>query len=96
MRPISKRHLARLLAYQLRDAACHGQGVWWSEQEAKVDQADSVTGAVDAAAAAISLCARCPVVDICAQRAEIDSYDGIAAGTVYHNGRPARAIPVAS
>ena len=34
----------------------------------------------------MALCGGCPETDRCAQRAELDSYTGLAAGAAYLNG----------
>lgn len=41
-----------------------------------------------AAQSAAALCEHCPVLAACARWAETEQYTGLAAGTVYENGRP--------
>lgn len=86
MRPISRSFLAQQLTHELAAAECRGQGDWWSEQEAGVEHASTAGDAAAAARAAIAVCDHCPVWLVCAERAELDRYDGIAAGAIYRNG----------
>lgn len=86
MRPISKAHLAKQMAAAITEASCEEQGRAWSDWEAAHAAASSPTQATAAAADAMALCAGCPETDRCAQRAELDSYTGLAAGAAYLNG----------
>ena len=86
MRPISKAHLARQLAAAIIDAACEEQGSAWSGWEVEHASASTPTQAAAAAAEAMALCGVCAETDRCAQRAELDSYTGLAAGAAYLNG----------
>ena len=86
MRPISKAHLARQLAAAIAEAACEEQGAAWSGWEVAHASASTPSQAEAAAAAAMALCGGCPETDRCAQRAELDSYTGLAAGAAYLNG----------
>jgi hypothetical protein len=89
MRPVSKAFLARQLTLAITHAACKGKGEWWSEHEADHSAATTPPAAVEAAGPALDLCSRCPKIDqvLCAERAELDDYTGLAAGAVYLNGR---------
>lgn len=98
MRGISRVVLARQLHEAIvRDgrAACGGLGEWWSEQEAAHAAAASGQASAVAAAPAMRLCGECPEISRCAERAELDSYTGLAAGAAYCNGRakPTRVVP---
>ena len=86
MRPISKAHLARQLAAAITEAACEKQGSAWSDWEVAHASANTPPQAEAAAAPAMALCGGCPETDRCAQRAELDSYTGLAAGAAYLNG----------
>lgn len=86
MRPISRAFFAQQLTHELADAECRGQGDWWSEQEAGVEHASTAGDAATGARAAIAVCEYCPVWLVCAERAELDHYHGIAAGAIYRNG----------
>lgn len=80
-------HLARQAAAEIHDAECKYLGVWWSEQEAAHSSAPSPRAAAAAAKPALGLCGLCTQTNLCAVRAELDAYTGLAAGTVYVNGR---------
>lgn len=89
MRPISKRVLVRQLAMAIaRDgrAQCSGRPEWWSDREAAHAAALNRRQAVIAAAPAMALCARCPLVTDCGLRAQLDEYTGLAASGAYVNG----------
>ena len=86
MRPISRAHLARQLAAAITDAACEEQGSAWSGWEVAHASASTPVAAAAAADAAMTLCSGCPETERCAQRAELDSYTGLAAGAAYLNG----------
>ena len=88
MRPISRAFLARQLTAAIKHPACKDLGMWWSEQEAAHAVATTTASAAAAAWPALSLCDECPLVDrmLCAERAELDDYTGLAAGAVYQNG----------
>lgn len=94
MRPISRVFRARqILADIVRDgaAACDGLGPWWSTIEDAHAAATSPEAAERAAAPAIALCTTCPEGGLdgrCALRAALDSYDGLAAGEAWVDGRP--------
>ncbi len=93
MRGVSRRvlaqHLAMMIAAEDR-AECRGSGKWWSEREAAHAAASSRLEAAAAAAPAVALCARCPVIGRCGELAQVDSYTGLAAGAAYIDGRELR------
>ena len=62
----SGRQIARYLANNSPDAACHHLGHWWTEQEANHRAARNPSAAVAAAEPALPLCARCPLQSACA------------------------------
>ncbi len=87
MRPISRVHLARQLTAQIVDAACDGMGEQWSAWEAAHAAAPTNEAKAAAAAPALVLCRRgCPEVQLCAERARVDSYTGLAAGDAWTDG----------
>jgi len=89
MRPISRRVLVRQLAMAIaRDgrAQCRGPSEWWSAREAAHSNASSRFQASAAAAPAMILCSRCPLITHCGLRAQLDEYTGLAAGGPYVNG----------
>jgi hypothetical protein len=81
--------LARQLAYAItagERAACRGRGRWWTEREEAHATARSQLAAEAAAAPAMALCVRCPVLDDCRSLAELDAYTGLSAGAAYVGG----------
>lgn len=88
MRGISRTVLAQDLAASITDGNCQGHGRDWTNWE--TDHAAAVTAAQRTVAAtpALRLCDTCPVVDQCAQLAELTAYTGLAANTAYRNGDP--------
>lgn len=84
----SDAYLARHVTAQIEDAACKGKGLWWSRQEATHAAASTSAEAESATVDAFEICAGCTQVDLCRQRAELDRYTGLAAGSVFLNGRP--------
>lgn len=86
MRPISRAHLARQLAASIREAQCEGLSRSWSDWEAAHAAAITSDQAAAAAAPAVALCAGCAEVDRCAERARLDLYTGLAAGSAWVNG----------
>jgi hypothetical protein len=89
MRPISRHVLAQQLANIIArtgTAACQGRGQWWSEREAEHAAATTRSAAVLAAAPAMELCARCPIVASCTELATLDQYTGLAAGAAVFRG----------
>ncbi len=87
MRPISRVHLARQITAQIVDAACDGMGEQWSAWEAAHAAAQTNTDKAAAAAPALALCrGGCPELAPCAERAEVDSYTGLAAGDAWTDG----------
>jgi len=89
VRPISRRVLVRQLAMAIaRDgrAQCSGRPRWWSEREAAHAAAVTRRQAELAAAPAMALCVRCPLVADCGLRAQLDEYTGLAASGAYANG----------
>ena len=91
----SGRQIARNLANNSPDAACHRLGDWWAEQEAKHRAARNPSAAVAAAEPALRLCARCPLQSACADWAVTFAYTGLAAGATYRHGRRPDADEVA-
>jgi len=83
----SGRQIARYLANNTPDAACHRLGHWWAEQEANHRAARTPPAAVAAAEPAVRLCARCPLQSACADWATTFAYTGLAAGAAYRHGR---------
>ena len=75
----SGRQIARYLANNTPDAACHRLGHWWAEQEANHRAATSDATAAAAAEPALRLCARCPLLAACADWATTFAYTGLAA-----------------
>lgn len=89
MRPISRRVLNQQQAFaftQADTAPCRGLGQWWSQREAAHNTARTPHDAEAAAAPALQLCSRCPIVDACAEFADVAEYTGLAAGAVYFDG----------
>ena len=78
--------LARAAAARLDGAACREQGELWAAQEAAHKSAEGQPAAAAAAAPLLALCARCPVVPLCAQWAQVDAYTGVAAGQAWVDG----------
>jgi len=91
----SGRQIARYLANNSPDAACHRLGHWWAEQEANHRAARNPSAAVAAAEPALRLCARCPLLAECADWAVTFAYTGLAAGAAYRHGRRPDADEVA-
>ncbi len=89
MRPVSRRVLAQQLANVIArsgTAACQGRGQWWSEREVEHAAATTRSAAVAAAAPAMELCARCPIVASCTELVTLDQYTGLAAGAAVFRG----------
>jgi len=89
VRPISRRFLNQQQAAaiaQAETAPCRGLGTWWSQREAAHNAASTRRAAEAAAAPALQLCTRCPIVDACAEFATSAEYTGLAAGAVYFDG----------
>lgn len=89
------RQIARYLANNSPDAACHHLGHWWAEQEADHRAATSDGRSAAAAEPALRLCARCPLLAACADWATTFAYTGLAAGAAYRRGRQPDADEVA-
>lgn len=83
---ISDEVLARQAANRLVAAACVSMGPEWSRREQAHEKAATPTDAITAAAPLVLVCRRCPIVDECATWAVLDSYTGIAAGTLWVKG----------
>ena len=86
MRPISRAHLARQIAAAIRDPQCEGQSRAWTDWETAHAAAATPDQAAAAAAPAVALCAGCPETTRCVERAQLDSYTGLAAGWAWVNG----------
>lgn len=80
-------YLAQQVIFEIDGAACKGRGKWWSRQEVRHAAARTREEAAVAATPALKLCRRCPFYDECEQWAQLDNYTGLAAGSVYINGR---------
>lgn len=83
---ISEEVLARQAANRLFAAACVGMGRTWSEHEAKHEQATTPAEAARAAAPLVRVCRECPIMAECRTWATLDSYTGIAAGSLWVKG----------
>lgn len=86
---MSSRHdvfLARQIAAEIT-GNCKGSRDWWSSHEAQLNVATTPAEAEAATRDPIALCSTCPGYDLCEQWAQLDDYTGIAAGSVYINGR---------
>lgn len=94
MRPVSRAHLARQIAAAIREAQCEGQSRAWTGWETAHAAATTPGEAAVAAAPAVAVCAGCPETARCVERAELDSYTGLAAGSAWVNGvrRPTSAV----
>lgn len=89
MRPVSRQVLAQQRATAIArsgTAACRGRGPWWSDRELEHAAATSPSAAVAAAAPAMELCGRCPMLAACAELAALDQYTGLAAGAALFGG----------
>ena len=66
--------------------ACEGMPSWYWDATAERD-----------ATKALSICARCPVTDWCADvvRPSSSFFDGVAAGRVYRNGKDVGGLDLA-
>lgn len=88
MRGISRTVIARDASGRVEDAACTGASARWTELEGHHERARTST---DSAAAVDAVrrefCAGCPAIAACRNWAEIEQYDGLAAGAVYSGGR---------
>ncbi len=69
-----------------RGAACGNTGFLWDDAEIAHRQARSEARRNEAAAPAMRLCARCPVLGACAVLAQADHYTGLIAGGHYVDG----------
>lgn len=83
---ISQEVLARQAANRLFAAACVGMGPLWSQREAMHEQATTPEEAVQAAAPLVRVCRQCPIMAECRTWAVLDSYTGIAAGSLWVKG----------
>lgn len=79
-------HLARQIAAQI-DGRCKYRRDWWTTHESRLHAASTPTEAEAATTGPIRLCRTCLGYDLCEQWAQFDAYTGIAAGSVYINGR---------
>jgi len=82
---------ASALARRLTDTPCARRGQWWAQREAAVEHLEGQHAPppriTEAALPAITVCESCAVRELCAARARLDRYTGIAAGAQYRNGR---------
>lgn len=65
---------------------CRGLGRLWDRQEALQQNARSRGEAMEAARPLLEVCQACPIVNECRIWAIEDSYTGVAAGSVWHEG----------
>ena len=84
------RSLAQHAAWNLTAAQCRDLTLHWATLEADYRAAASPTEAQQHLDASRLICDGCPVAEPCAERARLDRYTGIAAGTGYTNGRAHR------
>lgn len=80
-------YLAQQLVFEINGAPCKGRGKWWSQREVLHAKAITREEAAAATRPALKLCRRCPFYEECEQWAQLDEYTGLAAGSVYINGR---------
>lgn len=73
-------------AAALDDAECKGHGADWTRAEHAYRAARNPDDAEAAAWVVLTLCAACPVAELCTEWAEVDRYTGLAAGSVYTDG----------
>lgn len=78
---------AQVASQRLIAAECRDLGWLWNRQEALLSEASTRAEAIDAARPLIEVCLTCPIVNECRAWAVEDSYSGVAAGTVWHEGR---------
>lgn len=83
---ISQEVLARQAASRLIAASCVGMGRRWSQLEARHEQATTPSEAARAAAPLVEVCRQCPISAECRTWAVLDSYTGIAAGSLWVKG----------
>jgi len=88
MRGISRTVLAQDLAATITDGNCKGHSSDWTSWETAYAAAVTPEQRRAVAAPALRFCATCPVVNECAQLAELTAYTGLAANTAYRNGDP--------
>lgn len=80
--------LAQQLVWELRLAHCRDHPALWTRLEAGYAAAETYQDAQQHLQACRDLCEDCPVLDPCAERARLDRYTGLAAGTAWRNGHP--------
>lgn len=87
MRDMSRNVLARDASSRVDEAACRGQGEKWTELEARHENARTAkSSAVVVNTARKEFCFGCPALAACSRWAEIEQYDGLAAGAAYSRG----------
>lgn len=94
---MSKHHdpyLAQQVVFEINGSPCKARGEWWTRREVLHARATTREEAASATGPALKLCARCPFYDTCEQWAQLDDYTGLAAGSVYINGRRRKADTV--
>ena len=91
----SGRQIARYLANNSPDAACHHLGHWWTEQEANHRAARNPSAAVAAAEPARRVCPPSPLHPACAAGPPPSASTGPAAAAAYRHGRRPDADEVA-
>ena len=88
MRGISRTVLAQDLAATITDGNCKGHSSDWTSWETAHAAAVTPEQRRAVAAPALRFCATCPVVNECAELADLTAYTGLAANTAYRNGDP--------
>jgi len=88
VRGISRTVLAQDLAATITDGNCKGHSSDWTSWETAHAAAVTPEQRRAVAAPALRFCATCPVVNECAELAELTAYTGLAANTAYRNGDP--------
>lgn len=78
---------AQEASQRLIAGACRDLGWLWNRQEALLAQAHARSEATEAARPLIEVCMTCPIVTECGIWASADSYCGVAAGVVWHEGQ---------
>lgn len=88
MRDMSRDVIARDASGRVEEAACRGAGSRWTELEARHEAArTSTSSAAVVNAARKEFCFGCQALAACHSWAEIEQYDGLAAGAAYSRGR---------
>lgn len=83
-----RRRILELAIELLHHGACARPNTGWSHAEAEHNRARNRKQALRAANKVSDYCVTCPVVEACATWAELEEYDGLAAGAKWINGVP--------